>query len=365
MKNIPMALSLSELGALIQESIETMLPDTYWVCAEIASMSERSGHLYLELVEKGARETLIAKQRATCWSHVQTLLRAYFEQETGRYLATGMKVRLEVEVRYHALYGLSLNIVGIDPRYTLGDLAQQRLQTIARLQEEGVFDMQRALELPRLVQRLAVISAASAAGYGDFDDQLQQSGYRFSTTLFAATMQGDRAEQSILAALATIAEVQEDFDAVVIIRGGGATTDLGCFDLYSLCAHCAQFPLPILTGIGHTRDVSVLDMVAHEALKTPTAVAAYLVERMDTEAERLKDLLTRLRRTAERQILVRQHAIDLLAQRLRLCSPERIYQMGYCLTKQGDRIVRSINDLQAGDRLTTYLQDGAVESVVQ
>ncbi len=166
-------------------------------------------------------------------------------------------------------------------------------------------------------------------------------------------------------ALAAIADVQEDFDAVVIIRGGGATTDLGCFDLYSLCAHCAQFPLPILTGIGHTRDVSVLDMVAFMPLKTPTAVAAYLISRFDNEAERIKDLLTRLHRTAERQVLIRQHALDLLQQRLRMCSPERIYNMGYCLVKQGNTIVHSVKELRSGDRLTTYLADGVVQSIVE
>ena len=379
--------SLSELCAMIQSALEVELPDTYWVRAEIASLGEKGGHLYLELVEKGTRETLVAKQRATCWSNLQTMLQAYFEQETGSRLSAGMQVLVEVEVHYHPVYGLSLNIVNIDPQYTLGDMARQRQLTIRQLQEEGIFDMQKELALPTLTRRLAVISAETAAGYGDFCNQLYASQYQFSTQLFPATMQGDNAEKAIISALTAIAEREEDFDAVVIIRGGGATTDLGCFDRYLLCAHCAQFPLPIITGIGHTRDVSVLDMVAHLSLKTPTAVAAYLVERMDNQSAKILDLQQRLLRTADRQILLRQHRIDDLQQRLLQAnkqmitnrlhrielleqtiltySPERIYRMGYALVKRNGKVVRTSADLSAGDRLTLYLQDGEKDAVVQ
>lgn len=379
--------TLSELCALIQDAIEVELPETYWVRAEIASLSEKGGHLYLELVEKGQRETLVAKQRAICWSHLQTMLQAYFEQETGSRLQAGMQVLVETEVNYHAVYGLSLNIINIDPKYTIGDMARQRQQTIRQLQEEGIMDMQKTLHLPTLTRRLAVISAANAAGYGDFCDQLQSSHYQFSTQLFAATMQGDNAEKSIINALSAIAAQEEDFDAVVIIRGGGATTDLGCFDRYLLCAHCAQFPLPVISGIGHTRDVSILDMVAHTALKTPTAVAAYLIERMDIQAAKIEDLRQRLLRTADRQIMLRQHRIDewqqrlaqankqllirqlhkieLLEQRVASYSPERIYKMGYSLVKHNGKVVRSIGEITKGDILTTYMQDGEIESVVR
>ena len=298
-----------------------------------------------------------------------------------------MQVLVEVEVNYHTVYGLSLNIVNIDPQYTLGDMARQRQETIRRLQEEGIMDMQKELLLPTLTRRIAVVSAESAAGYGDFCDQLYASPYPFTTQLFAATMQGDNAERSIIAALGAIATQEEDFDAVVIIRGGGATTDLSCFDRYNLCAHCAQFPLPVISGIGHTRDVSVLDMVANTALKTPTAVAAFLIERMEVQAARIEDLQQRLLRTADRQLLLRQHRIDewqqrleqanrqlllmqshkldLLEQRIAACSPERIYRMGYSLLKCNGKAVRSVHDVQTGDILTTYMQDGQIESVVR
>lgn len=356
--------TLSELSILIEDSLRECLPETYLVQAEIASLSEKGGHLYVDLVEKAGRGLIAARMRATCWQSRWAMLRAYFLQETGMQLQTGMQVLVEVEVQFHAVYGLSLNILNIDPRYTLGDLARQRQETIRRLTEDGIMDLQRSFPLPTLVRRLAVISASEAAGYGDFVHQLSDSPYRFSTSLFPATMQGEHAEQSILSALDAVFAQVEDFDAVVIIRGGGATTDLSCFDQYTLCAHCAQFPLPILTGIGHTRDVSVLDLVAHLALKTPTAVAAWLIERMDTQRIRIDDLLRRLSQTATRQVLIRQHRVELLEQRLAACSPERIYRMGYSLLTSGGHVVRSIRDVHVGQALTTHLLDGEIESEI-
>ena len=232
-----------------------------------------------------------------------------------------------------------------------------------------MLDAQQLLVLPTLVRRIAVISSASAAGYGDFCHQLEHSGYHFETTLFGATMQGDGAGKSILAALDEIenqhsATGNMPFDIVVIIRGGGATTDLSCFDNYTLCAVCAQFPIPIISGIGHTRDVSILDMVAHKALKTPTAVAEWLIHRMDEQAALIDQLLTRLHRTAERQVLIRRHRIELLEQRLATCNPERIYRMGYSLLTKNGKVVRSVGNLQAGDRVTTHLADGNIESTI-
>ncbi|MBQ2608216.1 MAG: exodeoxyribonuclease VII large subunit [Paludibacteraceae bacterium] len=356
--------TLSELSSLVEEAIMECMPETYLVQAEIASLSEKGGHLYLDLVEKADRGLMAARMRATCWQSRWAMLRAYFEQETGMRLQAGMQVLVEVEVQYHAVYGLSLSIINIDPRYTLGDLARQRQETIRQLTDDGVMDMQRAMPLPTLVRRVAVISSGEAAGYGDFAHQLADSPYRFTTSLFPATMQGERAEQSILAALDAVYAQLEDFDALVIIRGGGATTDLSCFDQYALCAHCAQFPLPILTGIGHTRDVSVLDMVAHMALKTPTAVAAWLIERMDAQSKRIDDLLHRLAQTATRQVLIRQHRVELLEQRLAACSPERIYRMGYSLLTSQGKVVRSIHDVEVGQSLITHLQDGEIESKV-
>ena len=379
--------SLSELCAQIEVVLMEGLPDTYWVRCEIASLSEKGGHLYLDLVEKGQRGLFVARQRATCWNGRQQMLRAYFAQETGSSLQAGMQVLLEVSVRFHSVYGLSLDVQGIDPQYTLGDMARQRQAAISRLQAEGVFDMQRMLSLPTLTRRLAVVSAAEAAGYSDFVHQLEESSYSFVATLFPAVMQGDRAAASIRAALDSIGATEEEFDAVVIIRGGGATTDLTCFDDYALAALCAQFPLPILTGIGHTRDVSVLDMVAFQALKTPTAVAAFLVERMDEQMERMQRLTYRLQQTALRQVLLRRHRVEqleqrlyagvqawamlrrnhirMLEQRVETLNPERVYRLGYSLLRKDGRVVRSVADCRQGDTVLAELADGLVQLTVQ
>lgn len=357
--------ALSELCAFIEDVIACETEPSYWVRAEIASVSEKGGHCYLDLVEKAETGLLAAKLRATCWANVYTLLRPYFEQETGSRLQSGMQVLVEVEISFHAVYGLSANIINIDPKYTVGDLARQRQETINRLQQDGVMDLNKSLTLPTIVRRLAVISAESAAGYGDFCHQLEEGGYTFDTTLFAAVMQGENAAKSIIAALDAIAAQEDEFDAVVIIRGGGATIDLTCFDDYNLCNYCAQFPLPVLTGIGHTRDVSVLDMVAFQALKTPTAVAQFFVAGRENEAQRIQDLRRRLAQTAERQILIRRHKVEMLAQTIKMLSPERFYKMGYSLATVNGRPVRRAADLHTGELLTTHLQDGQVQSIVQ
>ena len=348
-------LTLTELCALIGEALDDSLAPSYWVKAEISSLSIKGGHMYLELVDGKS-----AKMRATCWAGTQELLTAYFESETGQALQAGMAVLVEAEIQWHAVYGLSLSIVGIDPAYTLGDIARQRQQTIAALQADGLLDAQQLLPLPTLIRRIAVISSSNAAGYEDFKHQLEHSGFYFETQLFGATMQGPTAAKSIIAALEEI----EGYDAVVIIRGGGATTDLSCFDDYALCAVCAQFEIPVITGIGHTRDVSVLDLVAHEALKTPTAVAEWLIHRMEDQMTRITDLLVRLHRTAERQILIRRHRIEMLEQRLAACNPERIYHMGYSLITKNGKVIRSVTDLHPGDIVTTHLIDGTRDLTV-
>lgn len=374
--------TLSQLSARIGQALEIEMDDAYWVSAEIASLSQKGGHMYLDLVEKGERGLFVARGRATCWNGRQQILCAYFEQETGARLQVGMQVLLKVSVRFHAVYGLSLDIIDIDPRFTLGDLAKQKEQTIQRLKKEGIYDMQRCLRLPTLVRRIAVVSADEAAGYGDFVHQLAQSGYRFECTLFAAIMQGDRAAKSIIAALDSIAEIEEEFDAVVIIRGGGASSDMTCFDDYNLSAHCAQFPLPILSGIGHTRDVSVVDQVAHRSIKTPTAVAAYLVERMEEERNKIAMLRQRLTQTKTRQILIRQHSVERLSERLQhataryilqaqnkialygqkidLLNPERIYKLGYSLLKKDGKIIQSVEQIAKGDSLIAEMSDGKI-----
>ncbi len=368
--------SLSQFNELIGETLSVEFSDTYWVRAEIASLSCKGGHGYFDLVEKGSDGILAAKQRGTCWANTYSMLSAYFEQETGTSLHVGIQVLLEVEVSWHDVYGLSLNIVGIDPQYTVGDLAKQKQDTIKQLTNEGILDMQQSLTLPTIARRIAVISSDSAAGYEDFINQLnsklstteQDDFFQLSTfnfQLFKAIMQGDYAEASILKALEAIAAREEEFDVVVIIRGGGASTDMSCFDSYLLAATCAQFPLPIITGIGHTRDVCVLDLVAHRALKTPTAVAAFLVERLTNEYNRIEELKRRLKQTAERQILIRKHVLDLLAQRIAACNPERIYKMGYSLTTVNGKPLTSTHQVTGGQTIITHLSDGEIESIIQ
>ena len=380
--------TLSELCQAIEQVLQFELGDTYWVRAEIASLTER-GHCYMELVEKAKNNTVAAKLRATCWQQVYHLLSAYFATETGQTLSVGMQVLLQVEVSFHSVYGLSLNVVGIDPTFTLGDLARQRQLTIQRLQEDGVMDLQRALTIPSLPRRIAVISAADAAGYGDFCHQLlsNNSGFLFRTQLFPAVMQGDQSPASIIAALEQIAYQVEQYDVVVIVRGGGATTDLRNFDDYSLAFHCANFPLPIIAGIGHTRDVSVVDMVVHTSVKTPTAAAEWLITAMQEQADRLAELQLRLQRIAQHAIRKQQNQLDNLWQSLRfatqrrlhrqraqlelwaktiaLHSPERIYRMGYTLTTVNGKIVKSIHDVQAGEQLLTHTADGVIQSEVK
>lgn len=380
--------SLLELCGWIQAMVENDLPDRYWVRAEIASMSVR-GHCYMELVEKAENGILAAKVRATCWSNVYSLLSAYFAQETGQVLHAGLQVLLQVSVTFHAVYGLSLNVLNIDPTYTLGDLAKQRQATIRQLTEDGVMELQRALPVPSLVRRVAVISSADAAGYGDFCDQLLHNrfGYAFHTQLYPAVMQGDTAAKSIIQALTSIAEQEEEWDVVVIIRGGGATTDLSCFDDYMLASHCAQFPLPIVAGIGHTRDVSVVDMVVHTSVKTPTAAAEWLVERVAEQVERVGGLQLRLERavqgavnkeknrlvvyhqrmmSAVYQALAREKGkLNLWQKTVELHSPERIYRMGYSLTTVNGKVVRGAQDVAKGDVIETHLRDGVIQSEVK
>lgn len=380
--------SLKELCDWIQEIVENDLPNRYWVCAEIASMSVR-GHCYMELVEKAENGILAAKVRATCWNNVYNLLSAYFVQETGQLLHVGLQVMLEVSVEFHAVYGLSLNVWNIDPTYTLGDLAKQRQATIQQLTEDGVMDLQKALQIPSLPRRVAVISSADAAGYGDFCDQLKHNrfGFKFHVQLYPAVVQGDNAARSVVQALNSIAALEEEWDVVVIIRGGGASTDMSCFDDYNLASHCAQFPLPIIAGIGHTRDVSVVDMVVHTSVKTPTAAAEWLIERVAKQVERVGSLMLRLQRTTqnavsreknrlllyEQQIFnaVRGKAVrergklDLWMKTIELHSPERIFKMGYSLTMVNGKMVRSQSEVNEGDMLETHLHDGVIQSVVK
>lgn len=380
--------SLSELCQNIEEVLAEEFASTYWVRAEVASLSVR-GHCYMELVEKASTKNIAAKVRATCWQQIYGILSPYFEAETGQKLSVGMQVLLEVEVSFHAVYGLSLNIVGIDPTFTLGDMARQRQETIQRLKDDGVIDMQSSLEIPSLPRRIAVISSADAAGYGDFCHQLENNsgGFQFRTQLFAAIMQGEQSAKSIIQSLQQIADEIDKWDIVVIVRGGGASTDLRNFDDYELASHCAQFPLPIIAGIGHTRDISIVDMVVHSSVKTPTAAAEWLINAMQQQADRIAELYTRLQRAIQHTINQQHIRIEQLQQALQftskkhlyqlrsqlemwqktieLHSPERIYRMGYSLTTVDGKVVKSIHDVKAGQQLQTHTADGTITSVVE
>ena len=406
-------LSLHELNGLVKRSIRSCLPDTYWVQAELSDVrTNYSGHCYLEFIQKDASgNNLIAKARGTIWSNIYKMLKPYFEQETGQAFTSGIKVLVNVSVEFHELYGYSLTVLDIDPTYTVGDMERKRREILRQLEEEGVIDLNKELEMPLLPQRVAVISSATAAGYGDFCNQLANNprGYGFRTELFPAIMQGERVEESVIAALDAIYERMEEFDVVVIIRGGGATSDLSGFDTYALAANVAQFPLPIITGIGHERDDTILDMVAHTRVKTPTAAAEYLIACMDRVAERLDDLSYRLQQgvrnrllwehrrmeslkqripsavykriadakygllaaqrdlqMASRQFLsIRKHRLELLQQRLNDALPEKQLARGYSITLKDGKAVKDVSVLKEGDLVTTLLHRGRIELEVK
>lgn len=274
-------ISLRELSLRIESQLSDSSLRDVWVVAEINNLNVNggSGHCYLELVEREAlRSGVSASLKATIWSSRYRMISSYFERSTGISLSAGLKILCRVTVSFHSVYGISANITDIDPSYTLGENERLRNQTISQLKQEGIFDMNRELDLALVPQRIAVVSSSSAAGYGDFMHQLDSSSFSFSVTLFPSIMQGSEAESSVTSALSVIADRWEDFDCIVIIRGGGATTDLQCFDSYQIACYVTQMPLPVLTGIGHERDHSVSDMVAHSSFKTPTAVAAFLID---------------------------------------------------------------------------------------
>lgn len=407
-----MAMELIELNSLVRQTLEQSMPDEYWVQAELSEVrTNATGHCYLEFVQKDPRSNnLIAKARGMIWSYVFRLLKPYFEESTGRLFTSGIKVQVKVTVQFHELYGYSLTVLDIDPAYTLGDMALRRREILAQLQEEGVLTLNKELEMPVLPQRVAVVSSATAAGYGDFCHQLHHNarGFFFYIELFPALMQGNQVEQSVLSALDEVYSRLREFDVVVIIRGGGATSDLSGFDTYLLAAACAQFPLPVITGIGHERDDTVLDSVAHTRVKTPTAAAELLISRMAEAADRLFDLsehvrqgaialldmewirlaeirnsipeLVRCKLTEERFTLFsirkdlsqgisglltyHRHRLELLGQRIADASPQKLLSRGYSITLREGKAVTDASQLKAGDCLITRLAKGSVQSIV-
>lgn len=405
------SLTLLDLQRMVRATLESRFRDPLWISAEISELKvNRSGHCYLNLVEKGATDGAPrAEARAVIWKSAYLSMASMFEAATGATLRAGLRVLVRVVVTYHEIYGFSLQIIDIDPRYTLGEIERRRRETIARLQQDGVWDMNRELELPRPTLRIAIVSSDTAAGYQDFMNELGRSTYRFQTSLFRSLMQGDAAEESIVAALTEIAQREEDFDVVAIIRGGGSTSDLALFDSYLIASYVAQFPLPIFSGIGHDKDVSVVDMVAHTSLKTPTAVATKLVEMADYEmtlvenfateiAHNVEDMLhgeelhlythgVNISREATRHISNHEKRIELLKDGLlsrveymisteeqRLNAAERtlqsysldnILRLGFAVARNQEGAVKSIAQTHIGETIAIELLDGVVGAEIK
>ena len=404
--------SLLELNRLVRATIEDTLCEQYWLEAEIGQIGENNGHCYLEFIQKvEGHNTPVARAKAKCWRNVWGSVRPYFEHTTGQTLTLGMKVLVLVHPDFHEAFGFSWIVDDIDPRFTLGDMARRRQEIIRQLKAEGVFDLNRELPLPLFTQRIAVISSSTAAGYGDFCRQLEENkrGFRFSVTLYESLMQGEGVERSIISALDKINAHIDDYDCVVIIRGGGATSDMSGFDSLLLAENVANFPLPVITGIGHDRDECILDMVSHTRVKTPTAAAAFLIDRLEQVARRIDDAADRitsyvqhrmeiekmrLSRAAERipilfslvkskqenkmetlnqriasavQRLIdrRRHTLDILEQRTKSLDPTLLLQRGYSITLVNGHALRSPSAVKPGDVIVTRLADGTVKSTVK
>jgi exodeoxyribonuclease VII large subunit len=321
MSEEPSKFSLLALNRMIKEGIQQILPGNIWVIAEISDCNtNQSGHCYLELIEKEeGSEKIIAKARGTIWSFTFRILKPYFESTTGQRFSSGLKVLIQASVEFHELYGFSLNIKDIDPSYTVGDLARRKQEIINRLINEGVFELNKELELAQPLQRIAVISSETAAGYGDFKNQLKNNsrGFKFYTALFKAFMQGDDTERSVIQALEKIYEYQKYFDVVVIIRGGGSQAELNYFNNYNIAFHITQFPLPIFSGIGHERDQTITDLVAHTSLKTPTAVAEHIIAIMEDNAQYMEELEGQVIQYSNDFIQDSKTQIELLSRTLR------------------------------------------------
>lgn len=407
------SLTLSELNRQVKNAIRDRLPETYWMRAETSDVRRnRNGHCYLEFVEKDAgTQSIIAKARGVIWSNIFQMLSVYFENETGQPFTSGLSVLVRVSVEFHELYGYSLTVMDIDPSFTVGEITRNRQLVLKQLEEEGVLTLNRELHLPELTNRIAVISSPTAAGYEDFCNQLvnNPAGFVFYTKLFPAIMQGDRSEASIIDALEKVFLYRELFDAVAIIRGGGASSDLSSFDSYYLATNVAQFPLPVVSGIGHERDVTVLDVVAHTRAKTPTAVAEFFIAHLSKTAAELLDLEERAVSESESRLLKERtdlfvlskevvhqssfmlqrenallqqfsatmkygvksllqqqlHALDNNMQFVRMISPANILKRGYTLTLKNGKIITSLRDLSDDDVIETRFRDGVVTSAVK
>lgn len=350
-------LSLLELNNLVRGVINDTFPGTCWVRAEMSDVraNAASGHCYLEFIEKNpVTGQLVARTRGSIWAKTFRMLKPYFEMETGQLFASGLKVLVKVSIEFHELYGYSLTVTDIDPAYTMGDMLRRRMEIIRQLKEEGVFTLNKELPFPVLPKRIAVVTSPTAAGYEDFLNQLahNKAGFPFYTKLFPAVMQGERTEESVIAALDRVYHHIDSFDVVVIIRGGGATSDLNSFDSYLLAANCAQFPLPIITGIGHERDDTILDMVAHTRMKTPTAVAEFLIGRMDAAAMELEELQQDVSELATEILLKQKNFLQVLGARLPAIAINRIERNRSLLQMLGNKLPAATSALLSRRRST-------------
>ena len=406
------AITLLELNGRVRSTIQFEMPDAYWVQAEISSISPSGqGHCYLELVQKDTTgRNFLAKAKANIWRGTWLKLKPYFEEQTGETLKVGMKVLMQVTVTFHEVYGYSLVVQDIDPTYTMGDMARRRKEILEQLAKDGVIGLNQELEIPALPNRIAVISSATAAGWGDFRNQLESNvyGFRFYVRLFPAMMQGDDVERSVIAAMDEVARRRDDFDILVIIRGGGAVSELSCFDSYNLAYNIANFPLPVITGIGHERDDTVADVVAHTKVKTPTAAAEFIINRafdsasdlenltrrmIDSISDRMNSEKIRIERLSQklpslfavlkthqeqyletvwiktlngvRNMLTAQtHKLEIMDKSISAADPVIILKRGFSLTRVNGRVVKGASELKKGDRLTTAFADGSVESEI-
>lgn len=346
------AITLYELNTLVREVVEEQLPMSYWVIAELSECRESHGHCYMELVQKDdAAHTPVARASAKCWRSKWQLVRPRFERVTGQTIRAGQQIMLLVHAQFHETYGFSWIVDDINPEYTLGDMARRRMEIIAQLKSEGIFELNKELELPHLANRVAVISSQTAAGYGDFCDQLNDNTYNlnFSVTLFPAIMQGEQIEESIISALDEIASRESEFDVVVIIRGGGATADLSGFDTLALAENVAQFPLPVITGIGHDRDECILDMIAFASVKTPTAAATFLIEHLYEVLTYVDNMQIRIVQSANGQL-------SSLKERIRQIASQLPIRLTRSLTKYELRIHQLQSEVGAASEavLTNY-----------
>ena len=411
--------SLFELNSLVREVVESEMPDEYWVEAELSDCRESRGHYYMELIQKDEHSaTPIAKAPARCWASKWMMIRPYFERTTGQQLHAGMKVLLKVYAQFHEAYGFAWIVTDIDPTYTLGDMARKRQEIIRQLKEEGVFDLQKELSLPLFCQRIAVISSETAAGYGDFCNQLADNpyGFKFETQLFPAIMQGEGVEQSIINALEKIysltthpSPLTPHYDAVVIIRGGGATSDMSGFDTLALAENVANFPLPIITGIGHDRDESILDMVSHTRVKTPTAAAALLIDHLKALLDTINDSQERIAHYVQQKLSTvnsqlstlqesiprlfsivktrqeakldasyqrlltaldhrltsERHRMELIEEKAKALDPALLLKRGYSITLFNGRAVRDPQSLKEGDEIETRIEKGIIKSIIK